>query len=83
MEPSLTEEERNIWKRAYDFHEKYCDVQWNMKHWEKFAKEIGDIDSAFSGHPLMRALLIAVFDYINGQVADEALIEPEQMRMQI
>ena len=83
MEPNLTEDERNIWKRAYDFHEKWCDVEWNQKRWDKFAEEMGEIDYFFHGHPLMRALLLAVFDYINGQVKDEALMEPEQVRMQL
>lgn len=80
-QPQLTEEEREIWKKAYDLHEMYCEGGWDLQRWDRFAKDLAAADYQFHHHPLMSGLLVAIYDWLEAKEKDRQTHEPEQMRM--
>ena len=81
-QPEMSEEERKMWQTAYSFHEAFLNGEWTDEKIARFHRALAETDSAFHGHPLMRGLLVAVFDHFEAQIKAEGNAEPVQTRME-
>ena len=70
MHGNVTNEEWQIFKEAYQYFSDYCMPPANQDEnaadwWMSAAKDVGELDQKWKDYPLMRSLLLAIYEYIN------------------
>lgn len=79
---NISKEETEMMRQAYLFLAHHCNPppwfdpeadEW----WHQAAMEVGELDAAWSGHPLIRGVLIAVYDYIGSKAVQAAKEESD------
>lgn len=65
----ITREDRTIFREAFTFYSKHCDPPANqyddaVEWWSDTAREVGVLDAKWQEYPLMRSLLIAIYEHM-------------------
>lgn len=65
----VTHEDRLIFREAFTFFSKYCDPPANqyenaVEWWSDAAQDVGTLDAKWQEYPLMRNLLIAIYEHM-------------------
>lgn len=65
----VTREDRLIFREAFTFFSKYCDPPANqyenaVEWWSDAARDVGTLDAKWQEYPLMRSLLIAIYEHM-------------------
>ena len=76
MHGKVTDQEWEIFKEAYQFFAEFCDPPANQDEacqewWAASAKAVGALDSKWSEYPLMRSLLLAIYEYIDHKAKEK------------
>ena len=59
MHGNVTNEEWQIFKEAYQYFSENA-ADW----WMSAAKDVGELDQKWKDYPLMRSLLLAIYEYL-------------------
>ena len=69
MHGNVTNEEWQIFKEAYQYFSDHCLPPANQDEnavdwWMSAAKDMGELDQKWKDYPLMRSLLLAIYEYM-------------------
>jgi hypothetical protein len=69
MHGNVTNEEWQIFKEAYQYFSDHCLPPANQDEnavdwWMSAAKDVGELDQKWKDYPLMRSLLLAIYEYM-------------------
>lgn len=69
MHGNVTNEEWQVFKEAYQFFSDHCLPPANqdedaVEWWMSAAKDVGELDAKWKDYPLMRSLLLGIYEYI-------------------
>lgn len=69
MHGNVTNEEWQIFKEAYQYFSDHCLPPANQDEnavdwWMSAAKDVGELDQKWKDYPLMRSLLLAIYEYL-------------------
>lgn len=69
MNDYVTHQERMIFREAFIFYTSYCNPPSNqsddaVEWWAEAAREVGALDAKWQEYPLMRSLLIAIYEHM-------------------
>ena len=69
MHGCVTHQERMIFREAFIFYTAYCNPPSNqsddaVEWWAEAAREVGALDAKWQEYPLMRSLLIAIYEHM-------------------
>ena len=70
MHGPVTDQEWQIFKEAYLYFEAHCDPPANQAEnacdwWSVAANDVAEVDNRWNGYPLMRELLLAIYNYLD------------------
>ena len=76
MHGKVTDQEWEIFKEAYQFFAEFCDPPANQEDdciawWTKAAKAIAAVDNKWKDYPLMRGLLLAIYEGIENKAKEK------------
>ena len=76
MSGDITNEEREIFREAYQYFAAYCTPPANQDEeavawWTAAAKDVCTLDNKWQGYPLMRGLLLAIYEYMEHKAREK------------
>ncbi len=76
MSGDITNEEREIFREAYQYFAAYCTPPANQDEdavawWTAAAKDVCTLDHKWQGYPLMRGLLLAIYEYMEHKAKEK------------
>ena len=76
MSGDITNEEREIFREAYQYFAAYCTPPANQDEdavawWTAAAKDVCTLDHKWQGYPLMRGLLLAIYGYMEHKAKEK------------
>lgn len=76
MSGDITNEEREIFREAYQYFAAYCTPPANQDEdavawWTAAAKEVCTLDHKWQEYPLMRGLLLAIYEYMEHKAKEK------------